>query len=331
MQNIMELGNWEESGDRQKEVWRVSGESGKGFLEKTLIRPGLSLIVHEREFFRESSAKLEANENSIGFYCCLAGFEKLKIGGCKTNTVFTQGQSGIFIKGKGLTGMTAFSNNHFYRIFSIEIDKKYFNGSASEELKDSLKVFKKISNGDVPDYYSKAMLTTPRIMDIIYQITNYSCSGSVKQIFLEGKALEFIAYMVDDLACNKSRELISFSNLKPLDIEKIYFARDLLFKNLADPPGLFELAKTAGMNHFKLNRGFKEVFGETVFSHLRSLRLKEAKRLLIEGKMNVTEVSFCVGYSCLSHFAKIFKEEYGASPGFYLKRHFSVSSISAEI
>lgn len=54
---------------------------------------------------------------------------------------------------------------------------------------------------------------------------------------------------------------------------------------------LIELSRLIGLNDYKLKKGFKEMFGTTVFGYLREKRLEKAFHLLQEGTMNVTECS----------------------------------------
>jgi AraC-like DNA-binding protein len=106
--------------------------------------------------------------------------------------------------------------------------------------------------------------------------------------------------------------------LRPDDIERIHEARDILIRNLQDPPYLLDLAWQVGLNDTKLKRGFRQIFGTTVFGYLQLKRLERARSLLEERNMNVSEVAATVGYSSLSHFAKVFTQHFGAKPSFYL-------------
>lgn len=53
------------------------------------------------------------------------------------------------------------------------------------------------------------------------------------------------------------------------DKQRIFFARDCLLKNIDAPPTLSQLARAAGLNEFKLKKGFKEIFNQTVFEYLK--------------------------------------------------------------
>jgi AraC-like DNA-binding protein len=74
------------------------------------------------------------------------------------------------------------------------------------------------------------------------------------------------------------------------------------------------LASQSAINEFKLKKGFKQLFGKTVFSFLQEYRLNEAKKILTENEININEVCDIVGYKSVSHFSKIFKDYYGVNP-----------------
>jgi AraC-like DNA-binding protein len=105
-------------------------------------------------------------------------------------------------------------------------------------------------------------------------------------------------------------------------MERIRHAREILCSDLETPPKLHDLARCVGINHVKLNVGFRKMYGTTVFGYLRRMRLLEAKRLIDQGDMNVTEVALSVGYSSLPSFSKAFTEFYGIPPMQCLKKRF---------
>ena len=59
------------------------------------------------------------------------------------------------------------------------------------------------------------------------------------------------------------------------DVKSIHEAKNILLKTLDHPPSLIHLARKAGINHYKLKIGFKEVFGTTVFGFVRQQRLEK--------------------------------------------------------
>jgi len=106
----------------------------------------------------------------------------------------------------------------------------------------------------------------------------------------------------------------TFCTLKKADVEKMYQAKEFILKNLSTPCSLINIAQQVGTNEFTLKKGFKEVFGTTVFGFWNDVKMQEAKRLLLENKMNVSEVSEQIGYKNPQHFSTAFKKYFGTSP-----------------
>lgn len=86
--------------------------------------------------------------------------------------------------------------------------------------------------------------------------------------------------------------------------------------NFTNPEMDLEFVVSAtGTNRNKVNDVLKSELGMTFTSYLNKLRLTEAARLLIEMESaTVAEVAYSVGYSNVSYFNKLFKEEYGCTP-----------------
>ena len=83
---------------------------------------------------------------------------------------------------------------------------------------------------------------------------------------------------------------------------------------MAEPPSLQELANEIGLNIKKLKEGFKQIYGDTVFSFLFDYKMEHSRRLLETNQYNVNEVGVKVGYSTASHFIAAFKRKYGITP-----------------
>ncbi len=107
--------------------------------------------------------------------------------------------------------------------------------------------------------------------------------------------------------------------LKPDQLERIYYAKEILLKDLSNPPSLKELARQVGLNDFMLRQGFHHCFGTTVFGVLRSHRLELARQLLAEQDITVAEVAYRVGFNRASYFSTAFKRKFGIGPKTYQK------------
>jgi len=79
--------------------------------------------------------------------------------------------------------------------------------------------------------------------------------------------------------------------------------------------GITELCDKLGMSRSQLYRKFKLFSDKTLHCYLRSYRLQKAKSLLLKAKHTVSEVAYLTGFKNVSHFCRIFTNEYGKSPG----------------
>ncbi|RXJ89659.1 hypothetical protein CRV01_07220 [Arcobacter sp. CECT 8983] len=138
-----------------------------------------------------------------------------------------------------------------------------------------------------------------------------SLEDKLQTLYLESKLLELIYASVNSVEVQSK---INDIYLSAQDIESLNRAKNFLINNITNPPSLKELAYKSAINEFKLKKGFKQVFGNTVYGFLQEYRLFKAKELLEFNEININEASLLVGYKCSSHFSKIFKKQFGISP-----------------
>lgn len=179
----------------------------------------------------------------------------------------------------------------------------------------SPEIIKKLLECDQEPYF-KIDHTTPEMRVALEQIINCPFTGLTKKIYLESKCLEIIALKLEQLATRESSSTKA-TTLKRDDIDRIYYAKEILTESLDNPPSLIELARQVGLNDYKLKLGFRQVFGTTAFSYLHQQRMEKARQLLLEGQMNVKEVARAVGYTNQSHFATAFRKQFGTNPKSY--------------
>jgi TolB-like protein/AraC-like DNA-binding protein/Tfp pilus assembly protein PilF len=79
--------------------------------------------------------------------------------------------------------------------------------------------------------------------------------------------------------------------------------------------GVSELAREVGMSRSNLLRKIKSLSHVSVSVFIRQVRLKNAMEMLKDESLNVSEVSYRVGFSSTSYFIKCFREHYGYPPG----------------
>lgn len=92
---------------------------------------------------------------------------------------------------------------------------------------------------------------------------------------------------------------------------------DYLHRHYRRTVDICELADLVHLTPNYLRVLFKKHTGRTVLEYVHSLRIEEAKRLLLEGKRTVTEIGLMVGFRDIHYFSKTFKKSVGDSPKRY--------------
>ncbi|QEH41964.1 AraC family transcriptional regulator [Chitinophaga sp. XS-30] len=198
------------------------------------------------------------------------------------------------------------------RNFGIDIGPAFFERLLSTELDCLLRLGDKIARGQVADLSPWPMPITPQQKWVIREMIHCGYEGHMQQLFHEAKLIELFllqAQQAEDLMGRKPLQI------KPADIEKLHAARQFVTLNMFEPISLQQVARAAGLNDFKLKKGFRELFGNTVFGYLNELKMNHARRLLQDGGVSVGDIAIDLGYSEPQNFTKAFKRYFGYTPG----------------
>jgi len=95
---------------------------------------------------------------------------------------------------------------------------------------------------------------------------------------------------------------------------------DYIAANYANPAlGLTYIQKEIGISDARISAVVKEKYQQSFKQYLNNLRMTEAKRLLLDSGVSISEIAYAVGYSNVSHFNRVFKGENGVAPGDFRK------------
>lgn len=152
---------------------------------------------------------------------------------------------------------------------------------------------------------------TLQMHEIIYAIINCKREGIFKRMFLEAKVIELLMLQLEQIIDNQS---VCTNTLKKKDIDKIYAVKEYITNNIDSTYSLIDLAHLVGTNDYLLKKGFKELFGTTVFGFWNDLKMEQAKILLTEQQLNIGEISYQMGYQNQRSFSAAFKRKFGVLP-----------------
>jgi len=212
---------------------------------------------------------------------------------------------------------------HFWRS-----DEMYFNSKGDLKIEYIViqfpNDFLKEEIANYPEYSSIGELFERASQGIRFS-TEFTRKVSKKIIKLSGNSgferIILLQELLHSLAKTKDYKLLAgelyyhekqnFTNLrltKVIQFLNTNYQRNIELKKIADIASLHPAA---------FCRFFKEKTGKTLSEYVNDMRISYACRLIIEGKLSVSQISFECGFNNLSNFNRTFKKHTGFTPTNY--------------
>ena len=162
--------------------------------------------------------------------------------------------------------------------------------------------------------FSMTMSLCNKTRSVLESLLNHTYSDSMENIFINAQTQVLLLYSMECMVGGKEEAFTCKFLANEADREKIIKAREILLDHISEPLTIKELSRKAAINECYLKKGFKEMFGTTIFDFFQSQRMEHARYLLYEKGLSVTDVSLLLGYSSISHFSTAFKKHTGLKP-----------------
>lgn len=131
---------------------------------------------------------------------------------------------------------------------------------------------------------------------------------------LKLKTIEFFATLIGEK--NNSNIAKDFRNK---EVETTVKVKEIINNNLENTPSIKELADKMNISVYKLQKGFKNITGDTVYEYIKKARIEKAKELLKNTDMSILQITNEIGYENPSKFANLFKRYNDITPLKYRK------------
>lgn len=106
----------------------------------------------------------------------------------------------------------------------------------------------------------------------------------------------------------------------PVDAAFLERAVQVVERNLPDNAfSVEDFAREMAMSRSNLHLKLKSLTNQSASRFITSIRLKEAARLLKEGKLNVSEIAWSVGFSDPKYFSRLFHQQFGRAPSEFIR------------
>jgi len=290
---------------------KTSKSVAKGSFEEIAIEKGFFILTYKNENEAIEIVERRIDSSYIQFHFCIKG---------EATFVFNQGAYRLPIYQD--TSLLLYNPQRDLPIHlevrpncwlvSLVISLEKFHSLFSQQT--SYVTF--LSDENQNKKYYKDGIITPSMSVVLNQLLGFNLNTSIKSLYFKGKAYELLSLFFnrnEDADIEQCPFLADEEN-----VAKLKRAKDIIIAQMAEPPTLQELSDTIGLSLKKLKEGFKQIYGDTVYSFLFDYKMEVARKLLESGDYNVNEVGLKVGYSTASHFIAAFKKKFGTTPKKYI-------------
>jgi AraC family transcriptional regulator, transcriptional activator of the genes for pyochelin and ferripyochelin receptors len=173
-------------------------------------------------------------------------------------------------------------------------------------------VYRPIFNSGAGSPSALTLPANPDVMVAADQILSWKHHEPLRHLYLNAKAIEIICEVVAQIngwVPQMRRPPAVQSKRVAIEAAATIYRREIF-----NAPTIEQLAMRVGLNRNDLTEGFREVFGATphVYGHL--LRMEEARLMLQDGQLSISEVARRIGYEGYSSFSRAYSSHFGHSP-----------------
>lgn len=215
-----------------------------------------------------------------------------------------------------LSNQTSFAGGTEPHTFDIHFSVAYLQKLAPHFPVLDTFLNKKVEQHLPGDISQLDRFLTPAMIVVVNDILNCPYKNGAASFFLECKVVELLLLILDHVS---AKHPLAPVRLSPYDIEQLHEARRLVISDFENPLSILQLSRKIGINDFKLKKGFKYLFGATVFNYMNSVRMEKAKQLLLETATPVEDIAMMCGFEFPTNFKKAFKRHFGYTPAYLRK------------
>lgn len=146
-----------------------------------------------------------------------------------------------------------------------------------------------------------------RWLDELHQVTRLPEQEQTRRSYIIHQLIKAAFEGLTDCKINRTLKL------NPYDIGKIYKIADFM-ETYTQTITIKQLAETFGISSYKLDKGFKEIFGYSVLHHRYEERMRKALQLVNDKSYSSKQVADMLGYSEPQSFSRAFRKRFGHAP-----------------
>lgn len=295
-------------------------ECGSGGIHLSRVAPGLGYgEFHVQDATEPLKLQVEHGEPGFKLTVLLSPAEA-RVSAERDGSPITVSPEDSYVLSPEAVGTAFVDPGRWVHHLWFFVEKECFERLATESTPDPTRDLEALLRHPDRSAYLHRGVTTPEMRLLVERIRNCTLAGSLRTLYLDGVYEELFALRLQQLCRGVYRRTsISPAPLRQLEKRRIAEAREVLDVEYRSPPTIPQLARRVGLNSTCLKAGFRLEVGTTVFAYVRARRMLEARQLLRDTGMSVSEVAAAVGYSNPGAFSYAFKQELGFCPSLLKK------------
>lgn len=289
--------------------YRAKFPNCKGSVQRLFIEEGIEISLFKELTYQEQKiVHRQAKSNLLEICFVQKGLGKVEIPELETYTFYERSLSFYQFKNsfsvyqskmKDMTGISIYMN---FDVFSK--NQSFFDREGFEVAKLFSYYFQKS-----PIYICESNFQQ---MQLLQEIMSLDLSSFAKYIQLKAKVLTIV-----DLALETIFHISEV--LKEEEIKKMEEIKGILMQDFSIWFDLETISQKIKISPYKIQRGFKSLYGKTFYQYYKLLKLEHAKKVLKERPIKISDLSNDLGYENPSKFSNAFKKYTGKTPSVYQK------------
>ena len=210
-----------------------------------------------------------------------------------------------------------FIGGHSYHTFdihfSLEFLQRFARGSSVLN-----RFLDKVTKSQPSNISPIDRFLTPEMIKIVNEILKRDLNDGLNYFFIESMVKLLLTLVLDEVSGNHPLAPLILSND---DIEKLHKIKTIILTDFEEKQTLAKLSRMVAMNEYKMKKGFKYLFGTTIFECRRSAKMEQAKDLLLNTNGLIEDIAYGAGFGHPSNFQKAFKRHFNFTAAELRKFH----------
>ncbi|RFM25663.1 helix-turn-helix transcriptional regulator [Deminuibacter soli] len=295
-------------------AYAAAALEGKFDCRSVNLRGGVfNVLQFSSDFYQPLALRKLSDTSHVSLHFQLAGASDAEISGFKGKMPLQAGEFNLMYCVDPVSSYW-FPQQAHYGYVSVALQPDFFTGL----LEDCGDAFAHLHNSMMRQspfalFKNRALISTAQ-RQVLQQIQQPAVADSLKGAYLTAKVKELALLCLQEAGAPQAQDGVSTH-----DRDRLQALYSHLQQHYLQAHSLELLSKQFLLNEFKLKKGFKQLYGTTVFGFIQGLRMQHAALLLSSGGTTIAQTAAITGYASEAAFSRAFKQFHGYAPGYVKK------------